>query len=93
MVHVCAACGVMRPAEEMLAFWAIADPGRLRHVCRPMRPHPGSAVPCFAAMVGPASLFGIALAAPSARVAESGPIRPGTDEWSRLLASAGVRAA
>ena len=94
MVHVCAACGVMRPAEDLLAFWALANPDRRRHVCRPSRPSGESRESCFAAVVGPADRFGIALAAPPpARAGGSGPVRPWTDEWSLLLASAGVRAA
>lgn len=57
----CAACRVMRPAAEFLAFWPLADPARIRYVCRPSvsgrdDPH------CFREMVGPAADVGIALA-------------------------------
>ena len=94
MVHVCAACGVMRPAEDLIVFWAIADPGRLRHVCRPTR-STASRESCFTVAVGPASRFGIALAAPPPLVpwVSPGPVRPGTAEWGQLMASAGVKAA
>jgi len=85
---------VMRPAEDLIAFWALSDPGRLRHVCRPTRPQPGAPVPCFSTRVGPASLFGIALAAPElAPAAPDRPIRPRTPAWDALLAGAGVKAA
>jgi hypothetical protein len=94
MVHVCAACGVMRPAEDLLAFWALANPDRRRHVCRPSRPSSESRESCFAAVVGPAARVGIALAVPPAPAASSlGPVRPWTTEWDVLLASVGARAA
>ncbi len=92
-MHVCAACGVMRPAEDLIVFWAIANPGRLRHVCRPTCGRPAMTIPCFAAVVGPASRFGIALAAPLEVRPHPDPVRPRTDAWNALLASAGVRAA
>lgn len=51
----------MRPPEEMLAFWPVADPARRRHVCRPSLQRPE--VPsCFRDVVGPANVHAIALA-------------------------------
>lgn len=91
MVHVCAACGVLRPAEDLIAFWALADPGRRRYVCRPTRPSPESRMPCFTMAVGTADRFGIALVAPEP--AREPHVRPRTPEWEALMAEAWVKSA
>jgi len=91
---ICAACRRARPDDELLAFWPVGDPHRLRHVCRPSLNLPGPSAgrgSCFASVVSIATVHEIALAAPSAPVELERPVRPGTRAWRSLLESAGVR--
>lgn len=92
----CAACRRARPDDELLAFWPVGDPDRLRHVCRPSLGLPGPAGgrgSCFSTVVGIAIVHGIALVACAGPIEQAAPVRPDTLAWFRLMAEAGVRAA
>ena len=51
----------------------------------------GGRGPCFAVVVGVASIHAISLAAAPVPFAYVRPVRPGTISWQRLLDEAGVR--
>jgi hypothetical protein len=57
----CAACRMLRPVAELLAFWPRATPARIRYVCRPSLQRDGTPS-CFREMVGNQASTGIALA-------------------------------
>jgi hypothetical protein len=57
----CAACGMVRPIAELLAFWPAAQPALIRFVCRPSLQRT-DIPPCFRERVGPAGVHAIALA-------------------------------
>ncbi len=93
---LCSACRRARPDDELLAFWPVGDPDRLRHVCRPSLNLPGPVGgrgSCFSTVVGTAAVHAIALVVHCEPVACHGPVVPYTAEWDDLLGSAGVRAA
>ena len=93
---LCAACRRARPADELLAYWPVGDPDRRRHVCRPTLNLPGpdgGRGSCFAAAVGIAAKYAIALAAAAVPLELVRPVRPDTLGWFRLLSEAGVRQA
>ena len=47
----CAACGLLRDPDDLIAFWPVGYPGRVRFVCRPTRPSPVAQESCFRAVV------------------------------------------
>lgn len=48
----------MRPQDEMLGYWPVGAPGRIRFVCRPSLQRPEVAS-CFRTVVGPAFVHAI----------------------------------
>ena len=56
------ACRQMRPLAELVAWWPVADPARVQHVCRPGLDRPGRLTgACFRTVPsGPA--YAVALA-------------------------------
>jgi hypothetical protein len=93
----CAACGRIRPASTLLAFWPVGQPDRPRYVCRPSLVGRDD-MHCFVVVVGPRDVHAIALAdawlAAHPVPADSRvPARPGTVEWHQAMFACGVRAA
>lgn len=80
---ICAACGLLRDPDDLIAFWPIGDPGQRRFACRVTRPSPVAQESCFRAVVasrliheiGPAYAVGGHLGPlpPGLIVGESGP--------------------
>ncbi len=48
---ICAACGLDRDPDDLIAFWPVGDPGLRRYVCRSTRPSPVASAPCFRAVI------------------------------------------
>lgn len=48
---ICAACGLNRDPDDLIAFWPVGYPGRVRFVCRVTRPSPVAQESCFRAVV------------------------------------------
>jgi len=48
---ICAACGLARDPDDLLAFWPKGEPHRRRYVCRVTRPSPIATESCFRAIV------------------------------------------
>jgi len=93
---ICSACHMTRDASDLIAFWPIGHPEARRFVCRPTCPSSRVASgPCFTQAVRPVNVHEIALALPVAPPsgADRAWIRPSTEAWARLLATAGVRGA
>lgn len=48
---ICAACGLARPADDLLAFWPVGRPSERSFVCRVTHPSPARLDSCFRAVV------------------------------------------
>lgn len=57
---ICAACGLIRDPADLIAFWPVGQPDRVRYVCRPTRPSPIAEASCFRVAVSTADVHAIA---------------------------------
>lgn len=48
---ICAACGLIRDPDDLIAFWPVGHPGQVRYACRVTRPSPVAQESCFRAVV------------------------------------------
>jgi hypothetical protein len=59
---ICAACGLNRDPDDLIAFWPVGYPDRVRFVCRVTRPSPVAQESCFRAVVASVAVHQIAAA-------------------------------
>lgn len=74
---ICAACGLNRDPDDLIAYWPVGYPGRVRFVCRVTRPSPVAQESCFRAVVASRLVHEIAVAT----YAKGGPVPPDAGPW------------
>lgn len=72
---ICAACGLIRDPDDLIAFWPVGHPGQVRYACRVTRPSPVADVSCFRSVVR--SVFTHVIGPAFTARAAGGPVRAG----------------